>query len=55
MVLASLLLAQPKKGWAPGFFNASFSWFGHAALNTYHNHQRRQIVVAKAKEKEIVW
>jgi hypothetical protein len=46
---------QPKRGWAPGFFNASFSWFNHAAISTFYNPTLRQILVAKAMEKEIVW
>jgi hypothetical protein len=46
---------QPKKGWAPGFFNASFSWYSHAAVSTFHNPTRRQILVVKALEKEMVW
>jgi hypothetical protein len=46
---------QPKRGWAPGFFNASFSWFSHAAISTFYNPALRQILVVKAMEREIVW
>jgi hypothetical protein len=45
---------QPEKGWAPGFLNASFTWFTHASITTLYNHGRRHILVLKAREKELV-
>jgi hypothetical protein len=45
---------QPDKGWAPGFLNASFSWFTHASITTLYDHAQRHILVLKAREKELV-
>ena len=48
------LRGQPEKGWAPGFLNASFTWFTHASITTLYDHAQRHILVLKAREKELV-
>jgi len=44
-----------ENGWAPGFFNASFSWFYHARISTKYDKQSKLLTVALAETKEMVW
>jgi hypothetical protein len=48
-------LQKKREGWAPGFFNASFSWYSYGCFTTLHNTARREIFVIKTREKKAVW
>jgi hypothetical protein len=49
------LLQDKRRGWAPGFFNASFAWYSYGCFTTLHNTARREIFVIKTRERRAIW